>query len=412
MIRVQEHSFSTMAFEWVHFQFPTKIHIEKDSTHKMGGYIADFAKRVFLFTIRNELKNEDDFLILKTSLERNGISLIIHDELNTRPTHEQIESISYFLKKSAVDLVVAYGGKFTFHIARTLCFLATNDYLVQIPEEESFRNYYQYAKDLVSSRIEIKKNPLPLVCIPSVFSMGEESSPDIFNYDDNRKTFFYHRDYKFFPQAIMLDPNIITNLSKIELARTAMSIISASVESILSRNTNEIITALSLKAIDQVARSIRILLKNPDNEVARTNLAIANTVCGIAHSNTSLGLCYSIALAIHLLTGIDFYQAYAILLPHIMEYNLTTSAKTYVQIAQVLGEEISQITIIEAAIKAIEGVRKLHLELDLSYRLSDFGIPKELLPDIALFSSRFPLINNTPRELDKNEIETILIAAY
>ena len=201
-------------------------------------------------------------------------------------------------------------------------------------------------------------------------------------------------------------------MSKLELTRSAMSIISASVESILSRNSNEITTALSLKAIDQVARSIRILMKNPENEAARANLAIANIVCGIAHANTSLGLCYSIALSIHLLTGIDFYQAYAILLPHVMEYNLTTSAKTYVQIAQALNEDISQITIIEAAIKAIEGVRKLHLELELSYRLSDFGITKDLLPEIALFSSKFPLINNTPRELDKNEIETILIAAY
>ncbi len=401
-----------MAFEWVHFQFPCKIHIEKESTHKMGTYIADFAKRVFLFTIKNEVKNEDDFYVLKTSMERNGISLIIHDELISRPTHEQLESISYFLKKSSVDLIVAYGGKFTFHVARTLSFLATNDYLVQYPESDSLKMYYTYAKELVSSKLEVKKDPLPVICIPSSFSMGEEASPDIFNYDDERKTFFYHRHYKFYPLAIMIDPNIITNLSRIELSRSAMSVISASVESILSRNTNEIITAMALKAIDQVARSIRILIKNPDNELARTNLAIANTVCGIAHSNTSLGLCYSIALAINLITGIDFYQAYAILLPHIMEYNLTTSAKSYVQIAQVLGEEISQITIIEAAIKAIEGVRKLHIDLELSYRLSDFGISKELLPEIALFASKFPLINNTPRELDKNEIETILIAAY
>ncbi|MFN3604296.1 MAG: iron-containing alcohol dehydrogenase [Leptonema sp. (in: bacteria)] len=401
-----------MAFEWVHFQFPTKIHIEKDSTHKMGRYISDFGKRVFLFTIKSELKNEDEFHILKTSLERNDVSCIVHDELNTKPTHEQIESIAYFLKKSAVDIIVAYGGKFTFHIAKTLSFLATNDYLVQIPQEDSLKNYYRFTKDLINSKIEIKRDPLPLICIPCTFSIGEEISPEIFNYDETTKTFFFHRHYKFFPQAVMLDPNIITNIAKLDLARSAMSIISASVEAILSKNSNEIITAMALKAIDQAARSIRVLIKNPENELARTNLAIANAVCGIAHSNTSLGLCYSIALAIHLLSGIDFYQAFAILLPHIMEYNLTTSAKTYVQIAQSLNEDISQITIIEAAIKAIEGIRKLHIELELSYRLSDFGIPKDLLPEISLLSSKFPLVNNTPRELDKNEIETILLAAY
>ncbi|MCS7205613.1 MAG: iron-containing alcohol dehydrogenase [Leptospiraceae bacterium] len=401
-----------MPFEWVHFQFPIKIHIEKDSTHKMGSYIADFAKRVLLFTIKNEQRNEDDFYILKTSMERNGISCIVNDELTQRPSHDQIEYLAYFLKRSGVDLVVAYGGKFTFHIARTLCFLATNDYLVQIPDEEGLQRFYRYTNDLVNSKIEIKKDPLPLICIPSIFSMGEEASPDIFNYDEQKKTFFYHRDTRFFPQAILFDPNIIANMTKLELARASMAIIAASIESILSKRNNEIITATSLKAIDLVSRSIRTLMKNPENELARMNLAIANVVCGIAHSNTSLGLSYSIALSIHLLSGMDFYQAYAILLPHIMEYNLTTSARTYVQIAQALNEDIAQITIIEAAIKAIEGVRKLHLELGLSYKLSDFDLPKEILPEISHFASQFPLVHNTPRELDRNEIETILLAAY
>ncbi len=400
-----------MPFEWVNFQYPTKIHIEKDSTHKLGMYIADIGKRVFLFTIKSELKNEDDFYILKTSLERNNISCMVYDELINRPLHEEVESISYFLKRSGVDIIIAYGAKFTFHIAKALSFLATNDYLVKIPEGSN-TNLYTYAKDLFQSKIEIKKDPLPVICIPSSFAMGEESSPDIFNYDNQNKSFYYHRNFKFFPSVIFYDPNIISNLSRTDLARTSLSIIAASVETILSRYSNEITIAMALKAIDQSFKGIHALIKNPENELARTNLIIANSVCGIAHSNTSLGLGYTLALGIHLLTGVDFYHSYAILLPHIMEYNLVTSAKTYVQIAQAMNEDVSKITIIEAAIKAIEAVRKLHLELDLSHRLSDFGIQKDVLGEIVNFALKFPLINNTPRELDRNEIESILLAAY
>jgi alcohol dehydrogenase class IV len=96
----------------------------------------------------------------------------------------------------------------------------------------------------------------------------------------------------------------------------------------------------------------------------------------------------------------DFMMAMAILLPHVMEYNLTTSAGKYVQIARALEEDIHDITVIEAAIKAVEGVRKLYLDLKVPQRLSDFEVDKALLPEIAGMASAFPLI------------ETILIAAY
>jgi len=105
-------------------------------------------------------------------------------------------------------------------------------------------------------------------------------------------------------------------------------------------------------------------------------------------------------------------MAMSILLPHVMEYNLTTSAGKYVQIARALEEDISDITVIEAAIKAVEGVRKIYLELKIPQRLSDFEIKKSDLPAIAEMAYKIPLTKNTPREMDRNEIETILIAAY
>ncbi|HMW59631.1 MAG TPA: iron-containing alcohol dehydrogenase, partial [Leptospiraceae bacterium] len=116
--------------------------------------------------------------------------------------------------------------------------------------------------------------------------------------------------------------------------------------------------------------------------------------------------------ATSLLTGLEFHLAMALLLPHVMEYNLTTSAGRYVQIARALDEDIKDITVIEAAIKAVEGVRKTYLELKIPQRLSEFEIAKEDLPEIAELAFRIPMVKNSPRDLDKNEIETILIAAY
>ena len=63
--------------------------------------------------------------------------------------------------------------------------------------------------------------------------------------------------------------------------------------------------------------------------------------------------------------------------PYIMEYNLTTSANKYVMIARALDEDTSDISVIEAAIKAVEGIRKIYIELKIPPRLSEYEVKKK-----------------------------------
>jgi len=77
-----------------------------------------------------------------------------------------------------------------------------------------------------------------------------------------------------------------------------------------------------------------------------------------------------------------------------------------------MDEDVKDITVIEAAIKAVEGVRKIEIEVEIPQRLSQFDIPKNELSKIADLTMQYPFIENAPRPLTKNEIETILIAAY
>ena len=102
----------------------------------------------------------------------------------------------------------------------------------------------------------------------------------------------------------------------------------------------------------------------------------------------------------------------SIILPHIMEFNLTSSPGKYVQMSKVMGEDVREITVIEAAIKAVEAIRKLESDIDIPQRLSNYDIPKSIFKEVADLAITYPFLENTPREVNTNEIETILIAAY
>lgn len=384
-------------FEWVHYQFPSRVFFERDATHKIGTLARDIGTRVLLIAVRDELHNPDELAIIKTSLEKYTTGCIVYDDMASMPGNEDLDTAAHFAKQCKADVVLGFGSRLSFSAAKAISLLANNQ---------------TFAGDLAEASFPLKKPPLPVITVPASPAMGEESSPLFFvNRPASQSTFLGH-DIRLFPALIFVDPNVTTGLQAADFTRAGIATLAASIEAILSKRANDISNSIALRSIELVTRNLVNVVQEPNNTGARNNICMASVLSGMAHSNSRLGLCYSLALAASLNTTIDFFTAMSILLPHIMEYNLTTSAGKYVQIARALDEDIRDITVIEAAIKAVEGVRKLYIELKVPQRLSDFEIAKGDLPGIAEKAMQMPLTRNTPRELDRNEIETILIAAY
>ena len=80
--------------------------------------------------------------------------------------------------------------------------------------------------------------------------------------------------------------------------------------------------------------------------------------------------------------------------------------------SKVMGEDVKDITVIEAAIKAVEEIRKLETDVDIPQRLSNYDVNKTVFKEVSELAINYPFIANTPRELTTDEIETILIAAF
>lgn len=133
---------------------------------------------------------------------------------------------------------------------------------------------------------------------------------------------------------------------------------------------------------------------------------------GIAMISSQMGVCWAVAMALTGVTDLDIYYALCLLLPHVMEYFLTATPTQFVSIARSLGEDVKDISVIEAAIKAVEGVRKLFMEVNIPARLSDFDIPKSQIADIAEAAMAFTQIKNGPRAMTRNDIESLLLSAF
>jgi alcohol dehydrogenase class IV len=269
-----------------------------------------------------------------------------------------------------------------------------------------------FASEVINGRAKIKNPPLPLITVPVEPSLGEELCPSFTMRDaaDGQKKYFEHE--LLFPVATFYDPKVCEHLTSDSAARLGGATLAYAIESQLSPKSNPISSALALRAIELMRRNIPQLYKDAKNDKLISTMLWSSAMISVSAVSSPVGVSYSIANALNAHDKVNFYDALSLILPHVMEYYLTAAPAQYINIARALGEDVKDISVIEAAIKAVEGVRRLFLEVNLPTRLSEFDVKKHELEDISRLAAVFPHLENAPRMLTRNEIESILLAAY
>ncbi|MCX7633025.1 MAG: iron-containing alcohol dehydrogenase [Turneriella sp.] len=382
---------------WAQFFLPTRIQFESDSTFKIGSYVKQFGSRILLLTLKSENKNPAELNILKNGLTKHSEGVILYDDLAESPNSDQVDSVAYFAKKAHADLIVAFGSTETFALAKFVSILLTNSV---------------FAADVLGGRVKLQNPPIPLVTVPVEPALGEELSPAFTIRDaaDGNKKYFAHE--LLFPVATFYDPKVCEHLTSDSIARIGGATLGFAIESLLSPKANPLSSALALRAIEMLRRNIPQLYKDAKNEKLLSTLLWNSAMVSVATVSSPVGVAFAVANALNAYAQTNFCDALSLILPHVMEYYLTAAPAQFINIARALGEDVRDISVIEAAIKAVEGVRRLFLEINLPTRLSEFDVKKHELEEISRLAMVFPHLENAPRQLTRNEIESILLAAY
>lgn len=378
------------------FNLPTRIYIRPDIIRSAGSILAGMGTRAVLITTAADFDRlEKTIELFIKSLSFAGIGCIIFDEIPSVANTEYIDSAVFFTKKTNCDMVIGFGGIESVSAAKAVALLTSN---------------YLFCEDLFENP-EVRK-PVPIITVPSHPLFGMEILP-LFIANDIQTGFRkVYRNNLLYPVISIIDPGIAVLTPDETTAETGMAILSVSTESVISKITSEFTNTYALKSIDLIFKHLENCYRDNRNAALRYPLSIASVLAGAAFSLSSLSVALSISTAIASVTGCAVEKPMGIMLPHVMEFNLTSSPGKYVQMAKVMDEDVKEITVIEAAIKAIEGVRRIALNVDLPQRLSQMGLTKNDFPRIAEIAMNYPFTENAPRHLNRDEIETILIAAY
>jgi alcohol dehydrogenase class IV len=379
------------------FHLPTKIYIQQDLTTQLAPLIDNYGQRALIICTSSDFEYYHEVLgKISSLLKESGIGCIVHDELPPHPNTEDIDAAVTFAKKTNCDIIIGFGGTESINAAKAIALLANN---------------FLFADSLFNKPGNL--NPtITLITMPTVPIYGFEISPILFLTEIHGKTKQIYYNKMLYPAATIVDPSLSFLTDETFTLQNSVCTLAIATESVISKANNDIINTFALKSIDLIFRNTPLVFNDSQNATPRMYLATASIMSGIALSTAYLSVTLAISLAISVRSDIDLETAIGIILPHIMEFNLTSSPGKYVQMSKVMGEDVRDITVIEAAIKAVEAIRKLTSDLNIPQRLSSFNISKADFPEIANIAISYPFLEFAPRPVNTSEIETILIAAY
>lgn len=335
--------------------------------------------------------------VLTKTLEQTRVSYRFFTGVEPDPKMEVVASSLEAARAFGPEVIIGFGGGSSLDISKITSVMLTN----AGPLEKYFG-------------MELVPQPgVPLILIPTTAGTGSEMTSICVLSDTQNKVKKAIVSEYLFAAVALLDPALTLGLPPRLTAMTGMDALVHAIESYTGIRATVLTDTLNYQAIQMIATNLRQAYAQGGNREARENMLYASSFAGMAFSNTQNGLDHALALAI----GGKFHLPHGLLtafiLPWVMEFNLLAIPLKFIHIARAFGENTEGLTEREAAQLAVKAVKDLLKDLDISYRLSDYNVPREEIPALARAAiGAARLISNNPRKVTEKEVIRILESNY
>lgn len=330
-------------------------------------------------------------------LAGSGVTLVgIFDDVPPNSEVRVVEQGAVYAREAGCDLLIALGGGSVIDTAKGMNVLLT--------EGGSLLDY---------EGAGLLTRPLnPLIAIPTTAGTGSEVTIAAVIRDEAQGLKLEFNSPFMMPDVAILDPELTLSLPPGLTAATGMDALTHAIEAIISTGAQPLSDALAIGAIKLIAANLRQAVRHGDDLEARGNLLLAANMAGIAFSNALLGIVHAMAHPCGGRYGVPHGVANSILLPYGMAYNLPACTPLLADVAAALGVDTRGLDDETAARAGIAAVRQLAADCGLPARLSEVGVPRDGLAQLAADSQGDAMMMTNPNPADEEAVLALYELAY
>jgi len=332
---------------------------------------------------------------LRADLDQGGMGSTLWSGPDGEPTVTHLLDALGAARGCGADFVIGLGGGSAMDVAKLVAALLRSD---------------QQFADVVGTGL-LAGRDVPLACIPTTAGTGSEVTPIAILEDEAAQLKKGVVSPHLVPDFAYLDAELTVSMPRGVTAATGIDALTHCAEAYTNRFAHPLVDSWALEGIRLVARHLVTAVREPANLAARQGMLLASHLGGMCLGpvNTAAvhALAYPMGGEFHVPHGV----ANALLLPHVMRFNISAAPERYAAIAHALGEPDTGDTLRDAECGVV-AVERLSEGAGIQRQLSQVGISHNALPRMAAAAMTVHrLLNNNPRPVTEADALRIYEAA-
>lgn len=334
---------------------------------------------------------------VKDVLDNADIAYEIFLDIKQNPTIKNCKDGLAKFNESGADFLIAVGGGSVMDVAKAIGITKNN------PEFQDVKSLEGVA--------DTKNKSVPIMALPTTCGTAAEVTINyvIIDEEENRKMVCV--DPKDIPIIALVDAELMVSMPSSLVAATGMDALTHAIEGYITKGAHTISDMFEYKAMQLISRHLRGAVKDKNIE-DMDQMSIAQYIAGMGFSNVGLGIVHSMAHPLGAIFDIPHGVANAVLLPIVMEFNMPVCIDKYADIAAAMGEKTDGLGSKEAALLAVEAVRKLSKDVNIPANLRELKIKEEDLPRLAKDALADVCTGGNPRDVTLKDILSLYKKAY
>lgn len=334
---------------------------------------------------------------VRERLSKAGLSVDVFSEAEPEPTATRLNAIAKELGQGNYDLLVGIGGGSSMDTAKGLSVLLTRG--------GDCRDYLGVNK--------VPAPGIPVFALPTTAGTGSEVTGNAIFGDPEKGVKLAIVSPYILPRLALVDPTLTYGCPPKVTAASGIDALVHVIECYTGNKANNFSDTLALEAMQIIAANLRTAVKNGSDREARRHMSEGALLAGIAFGNSGVAavhtLAYSLGARFHVPHGV----ANGLLLPYVMECNLSANIPKYAVVAQMLGVKSPGLSLQKMAEQGVEVVKGLISDIGLPLHLRDLSVPKEALEGMAVATMDITrLLDNNPKRLTLDDVRLIWEKAW
>lgn len=315
---------------------------------------------------------------------------VVFDGVYANPDIALVGRAAAVYRDEGCDGLVALGGGSSMDTAKSVG--------VEVVHGGSILDY-EFGATPITKRIP------PLVAVPTTAGTGSEATLWAVITDPERKIKFNVGGTSLIGAHVaLIDPALMLGLPPAITAATGMDALSHAIECYTCDYHQPFTDAVALLAIELIGQWLRVAYEHGDNLEARSNMAHAATLGGLAYGTESAGAAHAMSQSAGGVHECPHGALTARVLGPVCEYNAPAAPERYARIAQGLGVEFD-------AQAGVEEIYRLTEDVEIP-TMKELGFSEDEIPMLAQIAFDDPQTIGNPRPVDVSAYEEIYRNAF